>query len=97
MDNIETKRLSENFLSFLRKLRVENGGKFAPAWRSLIEDYLRRGRIIPGYETDWQGIYHQEHLKWAIPGICPYSRKCKKFPHGWSYRNLARLVILHMR
>lgn len=81
------------FLRFWMKLCAQNQRKTAPAWRGLIEDYLRAGKSIPGYDKDWRGIWQDEHVGWAVPARCPYSRQGGCLPAGWSERNLRRHAL----
>jgi len=62
---------------------------FAAAYRSLFDDHLRAGKFIPGYNTDWRGIYTMQHDGARPPERCPYiPHRCT--PDGWSERNLRR-------
>jgi len=63
--------------------------KTAAAYRALFREHLCAGRVIPGYETDWRGIWTFDHRNRHMtpPDRCPYSiDRC--YPHGWSRRNL---------
>ena len=61
--------------------------KAAAVWRSLFFDWLIPGKIIPGYKTDWAGIWSAEHPRGSVPAVCPYSPG-GQVPRGWSYRNM---------
>lgn len=63
--------------------------KTAAAYRVLFRDHLCAGKIIPGYETDWRGIWRHDHGKNGKqpPELCPY-RVDHFYPRGWSRRNL---------
>jgi len=63
----------------------------AAAYRSLIIDHLVAGKTIPGYETDWRGIWRLDHKRknMRCPDTCPYQLD-KNSPRGWSRRNLYR-------
>jgi hypothetical protein len=65
----------------------------AAAYRSLILDHLIAGKTIPGYETDWRGIWRLDHKgkNMRVPESCPYQLD-KNYPRGWSRRNLYRLA-----
>ena len=75
------------FLEFWQEQCFTNQRKTSAAYRSLFWDYLLAGRVIPGYETDWEGIYLMEHPGHTAPARCPYfPHECT--PRGWSERNL---------
>lgn len=59
------------------------------AYRSLFHDWLCAGKVIPGYGTDWRGIYSMEHDGAPAPAVCPYIPD-RVHPDGWSLRNLRR-------
>lgn len=61
----------------------------AAAYRSLFNDHLCAGRMIPGYGTDWRGIWTREHGGAPAPAVCPYIPD-KVTPFGWSSRQLYR-------
>jgi len=63
----------------------------AAAYRSLFYDWLIPGKVIPGYGTDWRGIYTRQHDGSPAPQHCPYlPHRCT--PVGWSERNLRRFL-----
>lgn len=62
--------------------------KAAAVHRILFADHLLAGKIIPGYDTDWRGIFARENPGQPIPNVCPYQIGVLE-PHGWGYRNLA--------
>ena len=63
----------------------------AAAYRSLFYDWLIPGKVIPGYNTDWRGIWSNEHTGAPPPQHCPYiPHRCT--PKGWSERNLRRFL-----
>jgi len=63
----------------------------AAAYRSLFYDWLIPGKVLPGYETDWRGIYSREHDGAPAPAHCPYiPHRCT--PRGWGERNLRRYL-----
>ena len=68
---------------------LENQRKIAPAYRSLFWDELRAGKVIPGYGTDWRGIWRAENENRVPPDECPYTPH-HYTPEGWSERNLRR-------
>lgn len=81
--------LPPGFIAFVQQLACESQRMtgFAAAYRSLFDDHLRAGRVIPGYDTDWAGIYSREHQGAPAPARCPYvPNRCT--PNGWSERNL---------
>ena len=65
--------------------------KILPVWVGLMTS-LRRGDVMPGYGTDWRGIWTMQHPGEALPSHCPYNLfhqgplACQ--PEGWSYSNL---------
>jgi len=61
--------------------------KAAAVYRHLFIEHLQAGAIIPGYNTDWRGIWAAEHPHREVPTRCPYSVG-GQHPRGWSYRNL---------
>jgi hypothetical protein len=61
----------------------------AAAYRSLFNDHLGAGRVIPGYNTDWRGIWTLDHDGAQPPEVYPYVPD-KTTPHGWSMRSLYR-------
>lgn len=70
--------------------------KTLSAWRHLMRDELMAGLIIPGYATNWQGIFADENPGRVVPATCPYTdchcgaAACA--PHGWSYASLLELA-----
>jgi len=63
----------------------------AAAIRSLFTDHLCAGEVIPGYDTDWRGIWRRDHPNGQPPATCPYAEG-RVFPDGWSTRSLYRLL-----
>ena len=89
--------LPEGFISFLRGLcGLHQRRKFRAVWRHLQRDWLIAGKTIPGYGTDWRGIWLAENQGGVVPERCPYTDiaagpgACS--PHGWSYTSLLRLA-----
>lgn len=82
----------EAFTELLWKpLCEQSQRKNAAAYRVLFREHLCAGRIIPGYDTDWRGIWMLDHKKLHMrpPERCPYEMgKC--VPRGWGLRNLNR-------
>jgi hypothetical protein len=81
--------LPPDFIAFLQQLACDSQrmSGFSAAYRSLFDDHLCAGKVIPGYNTDWVGIYTQEHHGAQPPARCPYvPHRCT--PCGWSERNL---------
>jgi len=69
--------------------------KTLSAWRQLMRN-LRTGLTVPGYGTDWRGIWASEHPGEIVPAECPYT-ECWQgalacAPRGWSYSNLLGLA-----
>lgn len=62
--------------------------KAAAVHRILFADYLQAEKILPGYNTDWRGIFARENPGHPVPSVCPYQIGVLE-PHGWGYRNLA--------
>jgi len=82
--------LPEAFVELCWRRKVmENQRKIAPAYRSLFFDELLQGKVIPGYDTDWRGIWRAEHDGCVPPDECPYTPH-HYTPEGWSERNLRR-------
>jgi hypothetical protein len=77
------------FIDFVWQLSCANQRAFAPAYRSLFHDHLNAGKIIPGYGTDWRGIFRTEREGFPVPDESPY-RPYDYYPKGWSYRHLLR-------
>ena len=67
--------------------------KVLPVWHTLMMDLIN-GRLMPGYESDWRGIWLAEHPGERLPLACPYraDHRAGKHPTGWSYRNLKMLA-----
>lgn len=73
--------------------------KTLSVWNLLMQA-LVGGAIIPGYDTDWRGIWLAEHPGTLIPRnsrgeeACPYAvdHRRNAHPRGWSYRNLKSLA-----
>jgi hypothetical protein len=87
----EDSSLPPEFAAFIQTLACDSQRMqgFSAAYRSLFDDHLCAGKLIPGYNTDWQGIYTQEHKGAHPPARCPYvPHRCT--PDGWSERNLRR-------
>ncbi len=83
--------LPRSFIDFLAQLCCANQRAWAPAYRALFFDHLNIGRVIPGYETDWRGIWRMEHPGHSIPAQSPYKpHTCT--PRGWSIKNLSRHI-----
>ncbi|MFZ4397191.1 MAG: hypothetical protein ACOYOU_16370 [Kiritimatiellia bacterium] len=62
--------------------------KAAQVHRVLFADHLLADKIIPGYDTDWRGIFARENPGQPVPSVCPYQLGVLE-PKGWGYRNLA--------
>lgn len=90
---VRASRLPPAFVSWLRSLCGDmQRRKFQPVFRRVITE-LRMGSIIPGYDTDWRGIWAAEHPGQAVPPVCPYNeiierKRGGRQPSGWSYSNL---------
>jgi len=76
------------FVSFWQGLCMDSQRKVSAAYRSLFNDHLLAGRVIPGY-GDWRRIWGAEHPDWTAPEVCPY-RAYDNVPEGWTYRTLLR-------
>ena len=77
------------FVSFWRSLCGDHQRRKAlSAWRHLMLDELIAGKIIPGYRTDWRGIFAAENPDVPVPEFCPYSaihQGAGAFaPRGWN-------------
>lgn len=94
--------LPPGFVSFWKSLCGDHQrGKKLPAWRELMRR-LVRGDKIPGYETDWRGIWLKEHPGEMLPTdaagnpACPYNlihnSKAACQPKGWCYASLCTLA-----
>jgi len=70
--------------------------KTLAVWRHLMRDWLIAGKIIPGYSTDWRGIWAAEHSGCVAPSRCPYTAvhagPGANAPRGWGYRTLLSLA-----
>jgi len=80
-----------DFIAFVQQIACESQRMqgFAAAYRSVFYDWLIPGKVIPGYGSDWRGIYSREHDGSPAPQHCPYlPHRCT--PVGWSERNLRR-------
>jgi hypothetical protein len=87
----EDTSLHPDFVAFVQQLACDSQRMtgFSAAYRSLFDDHLCAGKVIPGYNTDWHGIYTREHDGAQPPARCPYvPHRCT--PVGWSERNLRR-------
>jgi hypothetical protein len=87
---VDSPALPPGFVLWWGTIVMGSQRKLSPAYRSLFFDHLCTGRVIPGYDTDWRGIWAAEHPGWAIPERCPY-RPHEMTPAGWSERNLRRV------
>ena len=90
--------LSPLFIAYVvRKFMGMQRDKFKPVYEEVIFD-LRRGDVIPGYGTDWRGIYADENPGSMVPERCPYNALiggvAACHPNGWSYSNLKRYMPL---
>ena len=84
----EASSLPDEFVQFWQSLCGKHQRQKArAAYRALFLEYLVPGRIIPGYDCDWRGIWSREHPHLTVPAVCPYS-PVGQHPEGWSYRNL---------
>ncbi|MGI5869069.1 MAG: hypothetical protein ACOX9C_06475 [Kiritimatiellia bacterium] len=84
--------LPREFIEFWHGLcGLNQRRKAAPAWRALFREHLCAGRVVPGYGTDWRGIWEAENPGREIPPACPYYAG-GPHPRGWSYRNLLALA-----
>ena len=85
------------FISFWRSLCGDHQRrKGLSAWRHLMLDELIAGNQIPGYRTDWRGIFAAEYPDTPVPEFCPYTaihQGAGAFaPKGWSYSSLLALA-----
>ena len=82
---------NREFVEFWQALALSNRRKTAPAYRELFRR-LRMGERIPGV-GDWRDVWAAEHGGVApAPDMpCPY-HPYTDAPHGWTYRNLMRLM-----
>ena len=90
-------RLPPAFIAFWRQLCGEHQRrKTLSAWRHLMRDFLIAGETIPGYRTDWRGIWLSEHPGRLLPESCPYTDSWQGAaacaPAGWSYSSLAKIA-----
>ena len=88
--------LSPLFIAYVtRKFMGMQRDKFKPVYEEVVFE-LRRGDVIPGYGTDWRGIYAEENPGSIVPELCPYNAKISGLaachPVGWSYSNLMRYM-----
>lgn len=89
--------LPEGFVAWWRGLcGCHQRRKALSVWRHVMRDWLMAGKVIPGYGTDWRGIWLAEHGGRLVPSKCPYSEAhsgplaCA--PRGWGYSTLLRLA-----
>ena len=70
--------------------------KCLSVWRHLMRDWLIAGKIVPGYELDWRGIWLTENSGGMVPSRCPYTDvhagPTARAPQGWSYTSLLKLA-----
>jgi len=70
--------------------------KCLAVWRHLMRDELIAGRTIPGYGTDWRGIWLAENPGHMVPDRCPYTDihagPAARAPRGWGYTSLLRIA-----
>lgn len=85
----EATHLPMGFMAFWQQHCYSNQRRIAPAYRSLFFDWLMAGKVIPGYDTNWEGIWRAAHPGWDVPAACPY-RPGVSVPAGWTERNLRR-------
>lgn len=90
-------RLPAEFVAWWRGLcGMHQRRKALAVWRHLMRDWLIAGRVIPGYGTDWRGIWSAEHGGFVAPGRCPYTDvhagPTARAPRGWGYRTLLDLA-----
>ena len=90
-------KLPPAFISFWRQLCGEHQRrKVLSAWRHLMRDFLIAGETIPGYGTDWRGIWLMDHPERLLPSACPYTASHEGAaacaPAGWSYSSLSMLA-----
>ena len=92
---VRASRLPPAFVSWLRSLCGDmQREKFLSVFKRMITE-LRMGTIIPGYDTDWRGIYASENPGCVVPAVCPYNeiierKRGGRQPSGWSYSNLIK-------
>jgi len=80
--------LPQEFIAFWHGLcGLHQRQKAMSVYRHLFIEHLQAGAIIPGYNTDWRGIWSAENGHREVPPRCPYAVG-GQHPHGWSYRNL---------
>jgi len=83
--------LPQEFIAFWHGLcGLHQRQKAMSVYRNLFIDHLQAGKIIPGYATDWRGIWAAENPQREVQRFCPYAIG-GQHPHGWSYRNLNML------
>jgi len=89
--------LPAGFKSWVRGMcGTHQRGKFLAVWRHLMRDELIAGKTIPGYGTDWRGIWLAEHPGHIVPDRCPYTDvhagPAARSPRGWGYTSLLKLA-----
>jgi len=88
-------RYPEAFVNWWKGLcGLHQRRKCLSVWRALMRDWLAAGKVIPGYNSDWRGIWLAEHAGGIVPDACPYSDdpNDRRFPEGWSYEALLALA-----
>ena len=90
--------LPETFVAWWRALCKVQGKTRSMTWRYLLREWLIAGRVIPGYGTDWRGIWLAENGG-VVPNECPYSDNPgdRKYPKGWGYANILVLALNERR
>lgn len=70
--------------------------KCLSVWRHVMRDWLIAGKIVPGYELDWRGLWLKENGGGMVPSRCPYTDvhagPTARAPQGWSYTSLLKLA-----
>lgn len=81
-------------LAWRRRCTGNNRGKVLTCWNDLMTELVKKDVVIPGYGTDWRGIWLGEHPGCVVPARCPYAvdHRRNAHPRGWSYRNLKSLA-----
>lgn len=88
----ERSRLPAGFVGFWQELCCQSQRVTSTAYRCLVEDWLRSGKIIPGYAKDWRGILADDYPSYSgYTGSCPFEVG-KFLPLYWGERNLYRLA-----
>ncbi len=90
----EGSALPQGFIRYWhRQIGLNQRGKILSVWHDVMIDLIA-GNTIPGYDTDWRGIWLAEHPGMAVPSKCPYrpDHRLNAHPKGWSYRNLKDLA-----